>query len=118
LLDYSILEGIRQLMRGEDTGNLLQELVEDYTTEVQTQRTAIEAAIAQNNPKALSQAAHSLRSCSLNLGAVKVADLCRAIEHLGRAETIEGADQIHQDLINTLNLTLQALVNVSKNFIP
>jgi CheY-like chemotaxis protein len=118
LLDYSFLEGIRQLMHGEDTGNLLQELVEDYTTEVQTQRTAIEAAIAQNNPKALSQAAHSLRSCSLNLGAVKVADLCRAIEHLGRAETIEGADQIHQDLINTLNLTLQALVNVSKNFTP
>ncbi len=114
LLDSDILEGIRQLGDDSHTANLLQELVEDYTAEVPAQVAAIEQAIAQNDPVALHRAAHALRSCSLNLGAVKVADFCRDIENMARAETIEGVDQIQQLLMESLHLTFQALATISR----
>jgi signal transduction histidine kinase/CheY-like chemotaxis protein/pSer/pThr/pTyr-binding forkhead associated (FHA) protein/HPt (histidine-containing phosphotransfer) domain-containing protein len=113
LLDSDILEGIRQLGSDPHAANLLQELIEDYTAEVPAHVAAIEQAIALNDPIALHRAAHALRSCSLNLGAVKVAEFCRDIENLARAETMEGVDRIQQSLIESLHLTIQALEKIS-----
>lgn len=109
VLDFSILDGIRQLMVGTNTANLLQELVDDYAAEVPTHLSAIESAIANQNPTSLRQAAHALRSCSLNLGAVKVAMVCRKLEELGRAESTTGVEQLQQQLIGILELTLRQL---------
>lgn len=117
VLDNSILEGIRQLMASTGTALLLQELVNDYSTEVPAQVTAISEAIAQNNSTALHQAAHALRSCSLNLGAVKVAEVCRNLEELARAGTTTGAELWQEKLIRTLEVTLQQLFEHCKTLV-
>jgi signal transduction histidine kinase/DNA-binding response OmpR family regulator len=114
VLDFSILDGIRQLMVGTHTANLLQELLNDYATEVPTQLSGIESAIANQNPDSLRQAAHALRSCSLNLGAVKVATICRKLEEFGRAESIPDVEQLQHQLAESLEVTLQQLSEYCK----
>jgi signal transduction histidine kinase/DNA-binding response OmpR family regulator len=115
VLDESILDGIRQLMEGTNTVNLLQELVDDYRGEIPAQIAAIDRAIVEQNPTTLRQSAHALRSCSLNLGAVKVANLCRGLEELGRAETTDGAESLYQQLIEVIDITLQQLGQYASN---
>ena len=61
--------------------------LEDAPPLMKTIRDAVERADAD----ALRRAAHSLKSSSANLGAVRLARLCQELEHLGASGSVDGA---------------------------
>ena len=55
---------------------------------------ALRAALQSSDADALSKTAHSMKSASLNMGAVGLGDLCAALEKLGRNGTTEKAGDL------------------------
>jgi signal transduction histidine kinase/DNA-binding response OmpR family regulator/HPt (histidine-containing phosphotransfer) domain-containing protein len=91
------LDKIRALSR--DRGDALVQkviaaYVDDTPQQLRTLRTAIDGLDTGN----VRRIAHTLKSASANVGAEALAALCKALEHLGRADTTEGADAILTDM--------------------
>jgi HPt (histidine-containing phosphotransfer) domain-containing protein len=93
VFDEAILGELRTSMGDDDDGFGI-ELAEAYLADGPTQLAAMEAAIAANDASAVVRPAHTLKSSSATLGALRLAEVCRRFEHTGRAGTIggEGAD--------------------------
>ncbi len=73
---------------------LLAELVSLYLAEAKQRFAEMHRAVAVGDAAALRLAAHSLKSNSAEFGALTLAELCRELEMMGRAGTVEGADPI------------------------
>ena len=74
--------------------------------------TAMREALAQGDPDALKQAAHTLKGSSSNLGAEPLTSLCVALEEHGQAGEIQEAvsliDQLEQEF-ERVKSTLETL---------
>ncbi|MEJ7807056.1 MAG: Hpt domain-containing protein, partial [Telluria sp.] len=55
-------------------------------------------AIAGHDPGSVRKVAHSLKSSSANVGAESLAQMCKEMETLGRADTTDGAAVILTDM--------------------
>jgi signal transduction histidine kinase/DNA-binding response OmpR family regulator/HPt (histidine-containing phosphotransfer) domain-containing protein len=89
-LDPKALANLRETV-GEDDGfmaELLDTFLQDAPRLLDAMRQAVEAGDAQG----LCIAAHSLKSNSADFGAMTLSGLCRELESLGKAGTLEGAD--------------------------
>ena len=58
----------------------------------------IRDAVAGEDGDALRQAAHSLKSSSANLGAKRLAAVCKELEQRGRERRLEGAAELLREL--------------------
>lgn len=58
----------------------------------------IHAAIAANDPAALQEKAHSLKSSSGNMGALQLSQICLQLEKLAQAKNIEQAKSLTSSL--------------------
>lgn len=83
LLDAGVLAELRAAT-GEDDA-FIAELVETYVAEGETNMAALLAAAGSGNCDAIVRPAHSLKSTSASLGAMRLSAICRAIEEAGRA---------------------------------
>ena len=115
ILDQSIIDGFLQMAGPEMAAELLHELLDAYTEDVPQRMVAIERAIAQSDPEALRQAAHALRSGSINLGAVQVGQLCRELEQMGKSGSTTGAQALYQQLPLAVGQTIGALESTYQN---
>lgn len=115
ILDQSVLDGFFQMAGPDGARELLQELLDAYAEDVPQRLVAIEAAIAQANPEALRQAAHALRSGSINLGAVEVGQLCRELEQIGKSGTIAGAQELYPQIAQAVSQAIGALEGLHQN---
>jgi CheY-like chemotaxis protein/HPt (histidine-containing phosphotransfer) domain-containing protein len=88
-LDPKALENLRETVGEDDEfmAELLDTFLQDAPQLLGTMRRAIETEDALG----LCIAAHSLKSNSAEFGAVTLSDLCRELEALGKAHTLEGA---------------------------
>lgn len=109
ILDQSIIDGFLQMVGPEMAAELLHELLEAYAEDVPQRMVAIERAIAQSDAEALRQAAHALRSGSINLGAVQVGQLCRELEQMGKSGSTTGAQALYQQLPLAVGQAISAL---------
>ena len=93
VFDATVLEELRASIGDDDDGFGI-ELAEAYLADGPTQLAAMEAAIAANDASAVVRPSHTLKSSSATLGALRLADVCRRLEHAGRGGTVggEGAD--------------------------
>ncbi|WP_227873529.1 response regulator [Aphanothece sacrum] len=91
-LDGSTLNSLRK-MAGKRAGEVINNLIMGYLEDAPLRLSAIKSAIAQNDPDALRQAAHALRSASINLGATDLSNLCQELEMMGRKGTMSGANK-------------------------
>jgi len=106
VLDHGVLADLRAAT-GDDDAFVI-ELVEAYVTEGATNLEGILAAAAAGDPAAIVRPAHTLKSSSASLGAMRLAAICRAIEEAGREGRADslGADA---DLVQeTWGATLEA----------
>jgi len=87
------LEKIRALSR-ERGDALVQKVVETYVDDTPKQLSSLRRAIEGLDTGNVRRIAHTLKSASANVGADTMAGLCKQMEHLGRADTTEGADAI------------------------
>jgi CheY-like chemotaxis protein/HPt (histidine-containing phosphotransfer) domain-containing protein len=115
ILDQSVLDGFLQMAGPEVAVELLRELLDAYIEDVPQRLVDIETAIAQSNPEALRQAAHALRSSSINLGAVELGDLCRKLEQMGKFGTTEGAQALYPQLSLSVGRVIGSLENTYQN---
>jgi PAS domain S-box-containing protein len=79
--------------------DLVEKIINLYINDAQSLCHNIHEAVGKGDPQALSKAAHSLKSSSANVGALKLANLCKELETLGRANSIDNA----QDIINQMD---------------
>jgi len=96
-LDRAALDAIRALDQGGAAG-LLQQVVQLYLESVPQLIAELRRAGAAGDASAVRNAAHSLKSSSANLGAARLAEMCKAIEQAARAGRLGGdlpsADEI------------------------
>lgn len=75
---------------GGDLG-FMDELVDTYLGDADLQLDALRAAVAAGDDAAIMRPAHTLKSSSLNVGALGLAEQCRALEADARAGSVPDA---------------------------
>jgi HPt (histidine-containing phosphotransfer) domain-containing protein len=91
------LDKIRALSR-ERGDALVQKVIAAYVDDTPQQLRTLRSAIDGLDTGNVRRIAHTLKSASANVGAEALAALCKELEHLGRADTTEGADAILIDM--------------------
>ena len=89
VLDQSVLGELRETT-GDDP-DFVRDLVETYLADVPVQLEGIDGAIAANDADALVRPAHTLKSSSMTLGAMRLGEISRTLEMTGRSGTLDGA---------------------------
>ena len=102
-LDSHQVELLRSLDEGD--GEVLAELVSEYTEQSARQRDALVHAIEVGDPAAVESLAHSLRGASANVGATRLARICGELEARGRDRDTAGA----RELCETFDLELRVV---------
>jgi len=97
VVNRAALDKIRMLSR-ERGDALVQKVIAAYVDDTPRQLTTLRRAIDGLDTGNVRRIAHTLKSASANVGAESLAALCKAMEHLGRAETTEGAGAILNDM--------------------
>ena len=96
VLDAQVLQTFRITM-GARGGELLNQLIDTYLRESPKVMNAIEQAAIQADAAALDMSAHSLKSSSAALGAIRFSQLCKELEAIGRkGETAGSAPLVEQ----------------------
>jgi two-component system sensor histidine kinase/response regulator len=88
-LDETRIATLRDLDGGD--GNLLAMLVDEYDRDTRIQIDRLRAALAEGDPHTVERCAHTVKGASANIGAIRLADLCRELESLGRAGALGAA---------------------------
>jgi len=76
----------------------VQKVVQAYVDDTPRHLKTLKSAIAGLDSGNLRKIAHSLKSSSANVGAEKLAQMCKEMETLGRTDTTEGAAIILTDM--------------------
>jgi HPt (histidine-containing phosphotransfer) domain-containing protein len=90
LLDRSVMAAIRAL-GGPDEPDVYAEVARLFLDDVPVHLTALSAAIAAGRSESVWQIAHRLRGSALEMGAVRMAPVCAAIERAARAGSLDDA---------------------------
>lgn len=90
VLDASVMVAIRSL-GGPDEPDVFAEVSRLFLADVPIHLLALSAAIEGNSAESVVQVAHRLRGGALEMGALRMAPLCAAIEHAARAGSLEHA---------------------------
>jgi HPt (histidine-containing phosphotransfer) domain-containing protein len=88
-VDQDAFAALRELT-GDDPV-FLAELIDAYLADAPEQLTAARAAVDAADVEALVRPAHTLKGNSANVGAMALAEQCRALEELGRSGSLDGA---------------------------
>ncbi|MBI2748057.1 MAG: response regulator [Burkholderiales bacterium] len=91
-IDVKALDVIRALQR-PGTPDLLARIVARYMEDAPRLAQSMREAIAAGDGGALQRAAHTLKSSSATLGALRLAELCKELESRARAGRLADADQ-------------------------
>jgi HPt (histidine-containing phosphotransfer) domain-containing protein len=94
VLERPALDAIRSLQRN-GRPDFLAKLIERYVASSKEHVAMIRRAVASGDASALRQAAHALKSSSGMMGVSMFAELCRELEVLGQAGTL---DRVHEVL--------------------
>jgi CheY-like chemotaxis protein/HPt (histidine-containing phosphotransfer) domain-containing protein len=109
-LDGERLSILRELDDGD--GVLIASIVDEFTAESGRQLDLLRAAVADGDPQAMEQAAHSMKGSSANLGATRLAELTAQLEALGRARTFADAPPLIDEVARELERVAVALAQV------
>jgi len=111
-LDRVAIDNIRALSR--DGGDaLVQKVINAYVGDTPRHLATLREAVEGMDPGSVRRVAHSLKSASANIGAARLATLCKELEQLGRADTVVGADLILADMeteFQTVRHSLHAML--------
>lgn len=89
-LDLAELSRLREAVSADGNSSLLAELIEVFLSDTPARIAAMRQAGGVGAARALGMAAHALRGSSTYLGARGMAQICRALEALTDAQSIDG----------------------------
>ncbi|HEY4227480.1 MAG TPA: Hpt domain-containing protein [Candidatus Limnocylindrales bacterium] len=107
ILDDAVLDELRESTGGDE--DFVRELVEAYVAEATGYLDAMTHAIAGGDTAAIVRPAHTLKSSSATLGAMRLAGISRGIEEAGRAGHAEGMAAAVERAHSTWTETIDAL---------
>ncbi len=114
ILDYKVLQIIMELAE-EEAETILTDLREQYFKDSEIRLGELDEAIANKKPEVLKQLAHTLKSSSANLGAIKLAQICKELETMGRNNLMTRETE---NLAQELNKEYQKFKQELLNFKP
>lgn len=109
ILDPAALSVIRSLQQ-PGAEDLVQKIVDMFIEDSELYGSVIGQAIEEGNAEHLGAAAHSLKSCAANVGAMQVAATAAELEARGRDKSLEDAGSLHADLHTALIAARRALI--------
>ena len=112
-IDDSALDEIRSLQK-PDRENLLQKIIGLYVEQSNYLRERIGRAVLAADARELLESAHSLKSSSGNVGAVRVSTLSQKLETAGRDGRLEGTAALFDELVVELERAIRELRSASE----
>jgi len=91
-LDQRILGGLRELQE-EGESDIVCELGELFMSNAPGRLELMCSALHIGDATALFRAAHDMKSSSANIGALRLSEICRQVEMMGRSGDLDGADE-------------------------
>jgi len=91
ILDQSVVDELRDSVGGDE--EFIADLVSTYVSEGSGHFAAMQAAADEGDAAAIVRPAHTLKSSSAALGAMRLSAIARDIEMAGRAGTTEGLSE-------------------------
>jgi CheY-like chemotaxis protein/HPt (histidine-containing phosphotransfer) domain-containing protein len=107
-LNPRALDAIRCLP-GANGATLVNKVVHAYLDDTPIRLAQMQAAARAGDAEALRKAAHGMKSSSANVGAERLAVLCKELEAIGRRGTVDGAQHMLEDAAKELNRVVAAL---------
>jgi PAS domain S-box-containing protein len=107
-IDWAVVEGLRALQE-EGEPDFVQEMIDLYLANTPSLIAAMHQALAQDQPEALKDAAHTLKGNSSSLGARQMGVLSLDLEKIGRSATVKGAEALLAELENEFERVRRAL---------
>jgi HPt (histidine-containing phosphotransfer) domain-containing protein len=89
ILDEGVLTELRE-STGGDIG-FVRELIETYLADTPVQLDAMTAAVEADDAEALVRPAHTLKSSSATVGAMRLSSVARELEMVGRTGSLEAS---------------------------
>ena len=108
ILDGAVLAELRESTGDDD--EFVRELVDAYVSEATGYLDAMTAAATSADPSAIVRPAHTLKSSSATLGAMRLAEISRGIEEAGRAGRTDDLAVAVEQARATWTATLAALI--------
>ncbi|WP_137173593.1 response regulator [Massilia sp. HP4] len=107
-VNRTALEKIRALSR--DAGDVLvQKVINAYVGDTPRHLHGLRQAVNARDAENLRRIAHGLKSASANIGAARLAVLCRDLEQLGRNGSVDGAASLLADMEREFQSVRQSL---------
>lgn len=107
LLDAVVIGRLKEMTAGSDPG-FFNKVVQMYFNQSEEVMRLMESAMSSGVFDELSSLAHKLKGSSLNLGAARVAEICRLIEIRGKTGDVEGLAGLVDELKSQIGATLKA----------
>lgn len=108
-LDPEMITMLKEL-GGEEEPGLFNELVDTFLSDSPARVKGIQAAATAGDARALSEAAHGLKSSSANMGASVLSELCGSLETAGRECRLEGQSSVVEKLLVEYQRVVEALL--------
>ncbi|MDB6023615.1 MAG: multi-sensor hybrid histidine kinase, partial [Pedosphaera sp.] len=106
LLDHSLIEELRAMEA--DGTNMLNELITLFLDSAPERISQINQFLA--DPLKMAFHAHALKSMSMNLGALRIAELCQKLEEMAHSGNEESAARLAQEVDRTFSRTQAELI--------
>ena len=108
VINSSTLDGIRSLQT-EGSADILTRIIDLFLVDTSKQLTQMRHGLTVNNVKAVHDIAHSLKSSSANLGAVKLSSLFNELEEKTRKGLLLGIEDLMGEITKEFNKVQVAL---------
>ena len=107
-IDPSVLDALFELQQA-GSPDLVKQVVQAYLESSTELATKLHAAIDSGDAEGVVASAHTLKSSSANVGAMKLADLCKTLETVGREGDLSAAPEHQQHVQREFERVIEAL---------
>jgi HPt (histidine-containing phosphotransfer) domain-containing protein len=108
VIDRSVLASLREL-QDEGDPDIIAEVGGLFLKHSPDKVNAILQSVESNDAKGLQLAAHSLKSSSAYIGAMRLSAMAKELEMMGRSSSLQGAVELAQELKAEFSLVMTAL---------
>lgn len=120
VMDWKMIDSIRNLDIGEEEGNLLYDLIEGFIAEYPEVVTELKSAVKKQDAEKINSIAHKLKGGGANLGAKGFAKVCYQIELRGKENRLDDVEEwvakMQPVLEETLKYYKEYFSTMNKNF--
>ncbi len=110
-IDRTVLENIRSIKKSNGS-DLLATVIQLYLTHSPTYLESMRKALRERDETEMHRAAHTLKSSSANIGALRLSELCKQIENTRLSTSTEPAQTVLSEMETEYEAVRKALINL------